>query len=129
VKGYLLDTNIAIALWDKLHPSHTIALDFFEKLGDKLDDKLWISVIVLGEVAYGYEVHEEVDFERKRIIQSQMKTYIPEQLLTISRHTAKEYGKIRAELFKRYAEISKRGLIKTKRPETLIDETTSTSST
>jgi tRNA(fMet)-specific endonuclease VapC len=45
--------------------------------------------------------------------------------LTIDRHTGKLYGELRGELFRRYGTRDSRGRPKEKRPQDLIDRTTS----
>ncbi len=117
---YLLDTNVASALWDGLSIYHQDAVDFVHSVGG--DGQIYISRIVVAEVEYGYKVYMGADPTRKQIIEEAMKVF---KVREIDRHTTGPYSDIRAALFKRFSPKDKRGKVTQKRPETLIDRTTS----
>ncbi len=50
IEGYLLDTNIASASWDKRAQLHKVVRQCLEGLGNAL---IFISVVSLAEVEYG----------------------------------------------------------------------------
>ena len=117
--AYLLDTGIASIAWDAGHPSHSNIRDRLVALGDV---SLSICSVTIGEVTYGLEVSPAIDLDRHNIVKQAMLAY---QILDINKHTGSVYAKLRGELFKQYAPKDRRGRIKVKRPESLIDRTTS----
>jgi tRNA(fMet)-specific endonuclease VapC len=117
--AYLLDTSIASIAWDGGHPHHTVVR---ERLADLGDDSISICAISLGEKEYGLQVSPGIDQERSNAVRKAMGQY---NVWNIDRHTAEYYGLIRGELFKRYASRHKRERLKEKRPEELLDETSS----
>lgn len=123
MKGYLLDTSSASALWDELHVHHKIVREFLKEIDESAP--VFISPIVFGEIAYGYEIHEAADQQRKEAIQSKLREFDASQILPITEHTAEAYGALRARLFNTYAPRPMRRRARAKWPEDLIDKTTS----
>lgn len=122
MKGCLLDTNAASALWDALHPDHGRVRNYLNEIED--ETPIFISPIVFGEITYGYEIHVSADEERKRAIRSKLREFKPSQILAITEHTAEVYGELRARLFQKFAPRSFKGKVMTKWPEDLVDRTT-----
>ena len=56
MKVYLLDTNIASALWDELDENHDDALRFVQNAA-ALGDIIYVSRVTIGEIEYGYELY------------------------------------------------------------------------
>jgi predicted nucleic acid-binding protein len=115
---FLLDTTAASVLFDKLNKEHELAWSFVGSLGES---RIYIPCITWGEIRYGYKVHQGVDQYRKTAIEKEMKKF---KVLDISRHTSEAYSDIRAALFSKYGTPNKRGKIKEKVPEDLVDRTT-----
>ena len=107
--------------WDELSIYHEKASLLIQEVEDSTP--IYISVIVLAEVIYGYEVHEKADPNRRSEMRKRMAAYTPTQILAIDQHTAPIYANLRAKLFKTYSPKDKRGKLKVKHPETLIDDT------
>lgn len=117
--AYLLDTSIASIAFDAGNPSH---IEVHRRLTELADASVSICAVSLGEVEYGLQVSPGIDPERHRLVRNNLLQY---QILTIDRHTGKLYGELRGELFRRYGTQDSRGRLKEKRPEDLIDRTTS----
>jgi len=121
VKCYLLDTNIASAIWDELSQFHHDAKIFFSHL-DK-NDRIFISPIVIAEIKYGHKVHFNADEERRHTIEKNMQCY---EVMNIDRHTTEPYSMLRAALFMKYANKNSRNKVKgSKYPESLVNRITS----
>lgn len=117
--GYLLDSSVASAACDVLHPKHDPVRAWLTCLGDS---PVWVSAITIGEIAYGLALVSIGDASRHMKVRTAMGQY---RRLDVDHHVADSYAALRAELFKRYAPKNKRGLPKQKRPEGLLDPTTS----
>src|SRR5712692_1024924 len=117
--AYLLDTSVASIAFDAGNRSNAEVRTRVAALGD---DSISICAVSLGEVEYGLQVSPGIDPERHRTVRSNLLQY---QILDIDRHTGKLYGELRGELFRRYGTRDARGRLKEKRPEDLLDRTTS----
>jgi tRNA(fMet)-specific endonuclease VapC len=117
--AYLLDTNAASSLWDVRHPDHVKIRAFLTKHHTSL---IYISVIALAEVEYGLKLSPRMDQNEKDDIRKEM-SQLP-NILDLDRHTAEPYSILRAKLFSKFAQKDRRGRLKEKRPEELIDHTT-----
>jgi tRNA(fMet)-specific endonuclease VapC len=117
--GYLLDSTVASAACDLLSPKHSTVRAWLDGLGDA---PVWVSAVTIGEIAYGLALVPTGDASRHAEVRAAMAQY---RRLDINHHVAGTYAAIRAELFGRYAPKNKRGLPKQKRPEGLLDPTTS----
>lgn len=119
MRDFLLDTNILTYWFDTENDSEQHA-----NLQRKLKSlssfaRLSISVISWGEIDYGYSLnHKSHETEFRKFIKG-----VTPWSIEIDRHTAKEYGELRARLFEKYAPKHKR--TKGLRPEQLIDPATS----
>lgn len=111
---YLLDTNI----WSGYYNNDEKILGRISKLN--ADDKVFMSAVVLGEALYGGMVASEYDSDK--YIKS-IKAKSSPKIYDIDEHVAREYGKLRADLFNKYAPKEKRK--KAMRPEELKDPVTS----
>jgi tRNA(fMet)-specific endonuclease VapC len=120
VSAYLLDTNVASAFWDLNNPSHDDALKFVESLGK---NRVYISRIVIAEILYGHKVYAGSDVARRKVIEDAMKIY--PLVMEVDKHTVEPYSDIRAALFAKYGDRDREGKMKKKRPESLVDKTTS----
>ncbi len=118
VNGYLFDTSFASAATYKKHIFHKKARDFLDDL-DK-DDSLWISIVSLAEIEYGLNI-KTLPSNAVRNIRKLLAEYTP---LATDRQTAIVYGKIRADLFDRFAPRKTRNKIATKYVEDLRESTT-----
>jgi tRNA(fMet)-specific endonuclease VapC len=117
--AYLLDTSIASIAFDAGNKSHVEVRRRLSELGES---PISICSVSLGEVEYGLQVSPGIDTARHRTVRSNLLQY---QILDIDRHTGKVYGEMRGELFRRYGIRDARGRLKEKRPEDLLDRTTS----
>jgi tRNA(fMet)-specific endonuclease VapC len=117
--AYLLDTSIASIAFDAGHQAHAEVRRRLAALGD---DSISICSVSLGEVEYGLQISPGIDPARHRTIRNNLLQY---QILDIDRHTGKLYGELRGELFRKYGTRDSRGRLKEKRPEDLLDRTTS----
>jgi len=117
VRDYLLDTNI----WsDWYNPKKN---DYILRyLENAPDIKFHISAVTWGELRYGYDVLTQRGKRQLGNIWEFVRGLAP-KTIQIDKHVARDYGRIRARLFEKYApkERRRRGL----RPEQLIDPVTS----
>ena len=119
MEGYLLDTNAASVLWDNRHRDHLNLREFFNK---NTDAPIWISIIVFGEIEYGLKIRSRFGEESKKTIRDKMSSF-SSYLLNIDKHTIEPYSDLRAALFQEYSPKNKRGKLKVKWPEDLIERT------
>lgn len=117
---YLLDTNIASALWDANNPYHDHARQFVQGLGE---GRVYISRFVQAEILYGHKVFAGSVDVRRKIIEDAMRAF--PLVKDVDKHTAGPYSDIRAALFARFGDRDREGKMKKKRPESLVDKTTS----
>ncbi len=115
--AYLLDTNIAGIAWDGGHKEHASIRARLATLGESI---ISVSIISLGEIAYGLDVTPGADLARHQAIRNAMRAYF---VWAIDEATIPFYSGLRGELFRRYAPRNRRGLIATKKPEALRDHT------
>lgn len=116
--GYLLDTNAASVLWDARHADHGKIRSFLETVSPA---PVWISIIALAEVEYGLKTAPEMLIQRQKDVRIEMAKY-PE-VLEPDKHTIVPYSDLRAELFRTYALLDRRGRLTKKWPEDLFERT------
>ncbi|MFP4057401.1 MAG: type II toxin-antitoxin system VapC family toxin [Candidatus Brocadiia bacterium] len=105
---YLLDTNIASALWDELHPNYTA---FRERVARLRGSRVYVSVISLAEVEYGLKTAPRVDEERQDKVRANMRRF---QVLPLTHHVVEYYAELRARLFRKHSPRNKRGRLAAK---------------
>ena len=106
--AYLLDTNIASALWDECHENHT---GFRERLGKLGAAPVYVSVVSLAEVEYGLKIAPSIKEERQRSVRANMSRF---EVLALDRHVVEYYAELRARLFRKYSPKNSRGRLKAK---------------
>jgi predicted nucleic acid-binding protein len=116
--AYLLDTSIASIAWDSGNSLHSEVRQRLALLGET---SIFICAVSIAEVEYGLQISPGADPERHAEVRQAMQQYTT---LAVDHHSAEVYGPVRGELFKRYATRDKRGRLKEKRPEELVDKTT-----
>lgn len=128
MRDFLIDANI----WEywfnpAREPQHSNVLKWVSELKrrcekEKAPFRVWISSVTWGEIDYGYEVQTN----KERSLEAPFREFIhgiaPMEFL-IDKHVARDYGRIRARLFKKYGPKDKKK--KSLRPEQLIDPVTS----
>lgn len=119
---YLLDTNIASALFDKQCPDHSKALIFTNNAANA-GDRIFISRFVVAEIEYGIAIHPNLDTVRTEQLRKSMDSYT--SIKELAKWTTPCYADIRAALFNKFGERIAKGKVKKVRPESLIDKTTS----
>ena len=117
--AYLLDTSIASITFDMANPAHPEVHKRLTELGNA---SISICSVSVGEVEYGLQVSPKADPARHQTVRNNLLQY---QILDVDRHTAKLYGQLRGELFRRYGTRDSRGRLKEKRPEDLLERSTS----
>jgi tRNA(fMet)-specific endonuclease VapC len=117
-EGYLLDTNIASAVFDKGRPDHSTVRNNLEQLGEGV---VYVCPISIGEIEYGLKVAPSIDSDRQLAVREAMEQY---ECLDISRHISEPYSEIRANLFKKYSPKNRRGRLTKRHVEDLIEPTT-----
>lgn len=125
-KVYLLDTNIASALFDADCPDHQYAKEFIKKAKGNL---IYISRIVVAEIQYGLSLYSNLDEARKNKVLDALKVF--PGVAEINDETTPHYAGLRARLYRKFGKkkVTENGVetekIKQVRPESLVDETTS----
>lgn len=122
--AYLLDTSVATIAWDGSNPQHQ---NIRQRLVALDSDYISVCSISIGEVMYGLNVVALADQQRHEQIRRAMLTY---KIWDIDRHVAETFADIRAGLFKQHGlpkKQGKRGFVREKQPEELIDRTTALS--
>jgi predicted nucleic acid-binding protein len=118
MRAYLLDTNV----WsDWYNPAKSKTI--IKKVAQlKNPEKLQISIITWGELRFGFNVLSREKREELGDVEGFVKEKNP-YTITIDDNVTKQYGILRARLFKKYAPNTqkRKGL----RPEQLIDPVTS----
>jgi len=117
-RGYLLDTNIIEFWFNARRQEHEPVCTRISELPDA--SPLATSVIVVGEIEYGYQVGPRQRRPALSKVLDLVRTQIP-RVLEIRRFTADAYGDLRARLFEKYAPRGKKGGL---RPEQLTDPLT-----
>ena len=115
--GYLLDTNVASWACFESSSRHQEMRDRVAALGDA---PVFLSAISIGEVEYGMAA-AAMDKADRRSIRNALRQYSP---LDLDRHTARQYGKVRARLFHKYGPRRNRQEFRTKYVEDLREPTT-----
>lgn len=115
---YLLDTNIASAVFDKGNPSHD---EIRERVRSLSEAHVYICSVSAGEIEYGLKVAPSIDADRQNAVREAVTQY---ECLDIDRHSAESYADIRANLFKRYSPRDRRNRLTMKRVEDLVEPTT-----
>ena len=98
--GYLLDTSTISVMSREHKPLHQAAMDWLDEINE--NDRVYISVITLSEIRFGLELARPQDLSpnRKKEIQDFVNRY---SVLGVDKNTSMLYGKIRSDLFKKYA--------------------------
>ena len=116
---YLLDTCIWSIWFDPKKNGHAKVIEKVNGLQEK--DRLGISIITWGEIAYGHFANPKEPTNK----QTQYLEFIKSKgpiTFDIDIHTANTYGEIRARLFEKFTDKEKKSGL---RPEQLIDPITS----
>jgi tRNA(fMet)-specific endonuclease VapC len=121
MKAYLLDTNIASALWDELDRDHPDALKFVTDVAS-IGGLVYVSRITIAEIEYGLKLYVSKQPVRSAKAEAAMRIY--KNVRDIGKGTTEHYATIRAELFRRYAPKDAKNRIRQVRPEQLLDKTT-----
>lgn len=117
VQGYLLDTNMIRYLSCPRGVEHDAASQRLAVVSP--DAPVYISAISLGEIEFGHRWEADAD----TAIQRKLNMYIRETfpaVLPVTESTRYAYGKLRAELFRRFGGSAKRRTW----PEDLLDAAT-----
>ena len=117
-EGYLLDTSVASSSWDRGSPNHDETLRRLSLLKDGL---VYVSAVSLGEVEYGLATAPRIDGSRQASVRTAMGSY---RVRNVDRHTAEIYGKIRGDLFEKFAPRVRRVRRTARRVEDLVERTT-----
>lgn len=125
---YLLDTNIWEYWFNKeKHPEYSANIEArVQEINDdtpgSVPATVAMSVITWGEIDYGYNVMTSKERSRKAPFRSFLAGQSP-WTVSLDKHTAVEYGKLRAKLFEKFGpkDMKRKGL----RPEQLVDPATS----
>ena len=121
MKAYLLDTNIASALWDTIDKDHPHAFKFVADAAAK-GDLVYVSRISIAEIEYGMKLYVSTDPVRRAKANSAMGAY--KNIREITKATTDPYATIRAALFNEFAPRDSKGRVKSRRPEQLLDKST-----
>lgn len=119
-EGFLLDTSVVAPAWDAGHPAHSVVRERLKSVPDEL---IFVSVITLAEVEYGLQVTPMLDVGRQEAVRTAMSSFIPSQILSIDRHSYKDWARIRAALFRQFSPKDHRGRLRLKRVEDLTERT------
>jgi len=111
VDGYLLDTNVLVELLGPKSPHRKVIINKLKNI--EPDSPLYIATPALAELEVGcHRTEKEYDEA-----QSEIRSTITNHgiiILEFTKHTAAEYGKIKAKLISKY---NRKGKGKAKRPE------------
>ena len=116
--AYILDTNIISYWFAEGRPEHEWVVKRIESLPK--GTPLWISVVTLGEIVYGYNLEQSRDVSKSEAFKKFVSKNLP-YVKDVDTHTASEYGRLRAELFDKYRPDKKKNV---KYLEELIDPVT-----
>lgn len=117
--GYLLDTMIIRYWFDRESGKYPIVQAAAEERRGNYP--LYVSAITLGEIEHGHAANPGGAGPTRDEFVGFVREALP-QILPVSRHTAEPYGRIRAELFEKFAPKSKKS--KKRRAEEMCDPTT-----
>lgn len=117
MRDILLDTCVWSDWYDAAKNTYII-----KKLEREQDIRIYLSAVTLGELQYGFDVLSQREKQELGDVIEFVHGQGP-TIVEINRHVAREYGRIRAKLFERFApnEKKRKGL----RPEQLCDPVTS----
>ena len=118
IEGYLLDTSIASASWDRRAPRHSDVRRRLENLDSHL---VFVAAVSIAEVEYGLRVAPEIDSQRQSLVRNAMARF---NVLEVTQHTARTYAEIRAKLFQAHAPRNRRGRLTQKYVEDIVETTT-----
>lgn len=118
--SYLLDTNILGYIANKKNATKGQLLE--RQLATIDEDLLFISIITVAEVQYGIKLKNDLTNEFVQQINAVMEKF--PKVLDINKHVCEAYGNLRAELFKKCGKKDKKGRMKGKWVEELINPTT-----
>lgn len=123
---YLLDTNIVAYWYDASRCEHAQVKNRVNVVKQpdpiaKYVPRLFVSVVTLGEIAYGHRVAHTPDAARQAEYARFVREQIPE-VLEMTNDVADQYGELRAWLFNNCGPTTKRS--KVKRAEELVNPTT-----
>jgi tRNA(fMet)-specific endonuclease VapC len=126
VPDYLLDTNIPRYWYDTGCPQHTAVFAHVKAIRqpDSLTGytpKMFVSVVTIGEIAYGHRVAGTPDAAKQAEYEKFVREQCPEPL-EITRHVGEAYGEMRAWLFNKFVDKTKRS--HARRAEEMVDPTT-----
>ena len=117
-EGYLLDTSVSSAVFDKGNPAHDEIREQLKQLGEGI---ICICPVSVGEIEYGLKVAPSIDSSRQIMVRDIMAQY---ECADIDRHTSESYSNIRANLFKRFSPKNRRNRLIKKHVEDLVETTT-----
>lgn len=123
---YLLDTNIVAYWYDTSRSEHVKVRGRLNAVRqpdpvDRYIPRLYVSIVTLGEIAYGHRVAPVPDAARQAEYGRFVREQFPE-VLEMTRDVAEQYGELRAWLFNNCGPTTKKS--KTKRAEELVNPTT-----
>ncbi len=118
--GYLIDTQ-TISYWFDETSEEYPSVQAAAEVRRSDDAPLYISAISLGEIHYGHAAEPAGAGPVRESFLEFVRDKLP-QVLSVSRHTAEPYGRIRAILFEMFGPKSRKS--KKKRAEELCDPTT-----
>jgi tRNA(fMet)-specific endonuclease VapC len=126
VADYLLDTNIVSYWYETTRPEHAKIINRVGvvKLPDpvtKYVPRLYVSIITLGEIAYGHRVAPSPNAAKQAEFTRFVREQFP-QVLEMVDDVAEHYGELRAWLFENCGPNVKKS--KAKRAEELVNPTT-----
>ena len=98
--GYLLETTTLSALLDPAHPKHADAIATVAAL-DPAAPK-YVSAIALAELSFGQRLIEAFEGTSPPLLASIIQRAQTHAILDVTRHTAAEYGALKANLAKTY---------------------------
>jgi len=98
--GYLLDTNTISALLDSTHEKHAIAQTVIASIEQGAPK--YTSIIALAELAFGMQLLDIVRGQVPEHLKDILRAANSHALLDVTRHTANEYGQLKARLAKHY---------------------------
>ena len=115
--GYLLDT-VSVSEWFRRNRG------VCERIAALPEGApVWISVITLGEIAYGHRLVADQNTETQTAFLTAVTGAFP-HVACISRSTVEPYGRLRALVFGKWGTRDKRNRVKERWPEELRDMTT-----
>jgi tRNA(fMet)-specific endonuclease VapC len=126
VPDYLLDTNTVSYWYDTGRLQHPAVLAHVQAACQPDPQtgyipRLFVSVVTIGEIEYGHRVTATPDASKQMEFEAFLREQCPEPL-EITRHVGEAYGEMRAWLFNKFVDKSKRS--HARRAEEMVDPTT-----